>query len=321
VAGAVPAGRAPTGAAAAGPSRTGGTVPRVVVVSRPTEYAALLARHGTRGQARFFLDTHGRSIDEVEARDGAQQAAVAAVAAAIPFEWRRARVDRGDLDRFLFEPGDVIVTIGPSGLVANVAKYLDGQPVIGVNPEPGRDGGVLASIAPAAAGELIRAAAAERAPVVARTMAEAVLDDGQRLLALNEVFLGHASHQSARYALRAPDGEERQSSSGIVVTTGTGATGWGRSISRERRSALDLPRPDEPALAFFVREAWPAPAFGTTLTEGRIAAGEHLEVISELDAGGVIFGDGIETDALDFRWGVRATVGVARERLRLVTPG
>lgn len=41
---------------------------------------------------------------------------------------------RGDLDRFLFEPDDIVLALGQDGLVANVAKYLDGQPVIGSNP-------------------------------------------------------------------------------------------------------------------------------------------------------------------------------------------
>ena len=299
---------------------TGTSVPRVVVLTRPTEYAALLVRHGSREQARFFLGTRGRSIDEVEGRDADHRAAVAQVSAAIPADWRRARVTRSDLDRFLFEPLDLVVTVGPSGLVANVAKYLDGQPVIGFDPDGGRDGAVLASHHPIEAGSLIPAAAAGRAPIRERTMVEAALDDGQRVLALNEVFLGHASHQSARYMLRAADGSgaERQSSSGIVVTTGTGATGWGRSISLERHTTLPMPAPDEAALAWFVREAWPAPAFGTTQTEGRIASGETLEVTSELDEDGVVFGDGIESDRVPFGWGMVARVRVARERLRLV---
>ena len=41
---------------------------------------------------------------------------------------------RGDLDRFLFEPDDLVVIVGQDGLVANVSKYLDGQPVVGINP-------------------------------------------------------------------------------------------------------------------------------------------------------------------------------------------
>lgn len=298
----------------------GTSVPRIVVVSRSTEYADMLARHGTREQARFFLETRGRSIDEVEARDATQRNALVTVTGAVPADWRRARVERSDLDRFLFEPADVVVTVGPSGLVANVAKYLDGQPVVGINPDPARDGALLARLQPGDASELIRAAAAGAAPLDERTMVEAVLDDGQRVLALNEVFLGHRSHQSARYLIRCPGGEEHQSSSGIVVTTGTGATGWGRSISLERHTALRLPAPGEPRLAFFVREAWPSPSFGTSLTEGDIGPEDRLDVVSELNEGGVVFGDGIESDRVDFGWGVLARLGIARERLRLVEP-
>ena len=149
-------------------------------------------------------------------------------------------------------------------------------------------------------------------------MVEAVLDDGLRLLALNEIFIGHRSHQSARYRLLAGGKEERQSSSGVVVTTGTGATGWGRSIALERHSAVAMPAPGEPALAFFVREAWPSVATGATLTEGRLGARATLAIHSEMNEGGVAFGDGIETDHLELGWGRRLELRIAPERLRLV---
>ena len=149
-------------------------------------------------------------------------------------------------------------------------------------------------------------------------MVEAVLDDGQRLLALNEVFVGHQSHQSARYTIGYGGQTERQSSSGLIVSTGTGATGWGRSVSLERKSTLAMPAPAEAALAFFVREAWPSVTSGATVTEGRLEAATALDVTSEMNAGGVIFGDGIETDRLEFSWGRHLAVRVASERLRLV---
>ena len=303
----------------------GTSVPRVVVVTRQTEYRALIARQGTRGQAEFFLEGRAQSIAPLDEGDRMFDAALATVLGAIPTDWRRARVDRSDLDRFLFEPDDIVVALGQDGLVANAAKYLSGQPVIGCNPDPRRYEGVLVRHAPHEARGLIGRVAhagtgrsADALDVQERVMVEAVLDDGQRLLALNEIFVGHQSHQSARYTIEAAGASERQSSSGIVVTTGTGATGWGRSISLERRSAVAMPAPEEPALAFFVREAWPSVTSGATLTEGRLDAGTPLGVTSEMNAGGVVFGDGIEADRLDFAFGRRVSVGVANQRLRLV---
>jgi hypothetical protein len=294
--------------------------PRAVLVHRHTELDELLARHGTRGQAAFYLSTRGRDLTDIDARHAAQQEALTTVSAAIPLSWRRGTVERADLSRFLFAPDDIIVVVGQDGLVANLAKYLDGQPVIGINPDPARNPGVLVPHAPATAGLLLAAAATTSAErhIQARTMVEAVTDDAQRLLALNEVYLGHASHQTARYTLRPPGSRhERQGSSGILVGTGTGATGWCRSAWLERSSHMPLPGPAEPALCWFVREAWPSPATATTLTEGLLTEGAELTVISESE-GLVAFGDGIETDTLALSWGQQITIRAAEHRLQLL---
>ena len=293
--------------------------PRAVVVHRPTEYDELLARHGTRGQAAFFLSTRGRQIEEVELRHQKQLAAMAAVASSLPLDWRRGIVERADLPRFLFSPEDVIIVIGQDGLVANVAKYLTGQPVIGVNPDPERNPGVLVPFAPDSAADLLqRVSDVRRLPVQARTMVQAELDDGQKLLALNEVFVGPASHQTARYTLATIDGRsERQASSGLIVSTGTGATGWCRSISLERHSAISLPDPIDDRLAWFVREAWPSPATGTELTEGVLDARSSLYLAVESDQL-VVFGDGIESDFVTASWGQRIQVHEGPVKLNLV---
>ena len=294
-----------------------GPAPRVVIVSRVTEYDELVAHHGTREQARFFLEARGRSIDELEAIDQRTRAAVATASAAIPTEWPRTHVDRADLDRFLFRPDDIVVAFS-NGLVANVAKYLSGQVVVGINPDPERNEALLVPHPAGIVGRLLERAARQEGAIEERTMVEAMLDDGQRLVALNELFIGHASHQSARYVLEWGERRERQSSSGLIVTTGTGSTGWGRSIHLCHRSDLVMPRPTEPALAYFVREAWPSPTSGATLVEGRIEASDRLLVTSQMNESGVIFGDGIEADHLAFSWGQTASVRTASEQLRLL---
>jgi NAD kinase len=292
--------------------------PRVVVVTRATEYQALLARHGTSEQARFFLSSRGRSLDEALEPHRRQEAALAVVSSAIPPRWRRTGIDRADLSRFVFGPEDVVVAVGQDGLVANVAKYLRGQPVIGLNPDPRRYDGVLVPHAPERAAELLAAVGAGRAHLQERRMAQARLDDGQRLLALNEVFVGHRTHQSARYQIRHGGRQEAQSSSGVIVATGTGATGWVRSIERQRREAPRLPGPEDPVLAFFVREPFPSVATATQIEQGLLRDNDPLEMVSYMNDGGTVFADGLEDDRLDWGWGMQLRVGLAEERLHLV---
>lgn len=293
-------------------------LPRCVLVERPTEYRDLLARHGTREQVRFFLAQRDIALEEVEQRHLAYNEARAAVLGAIPPEWRTATVDRAELDRFLFTDDDIVIALGQDGLVANAAKYLNGQPVVGLNPNPDRNAGILVTHPPAATADLLADLAAGRAQIDRRTMVSATLDDGQTLLALNEIFVGHQTHQSARYALRVDQRQEHQSSSGLIVATGTGATGWATSINRQQTQPVELPAPQADCLAWFVREPWPSPTTGTALTAGLLTEDQALEITSELGDGAVAFGDGIETDRLHLDWGQRLSIQVAPQTLHLL---
>ncbi|MPY46557.1 hypothetical protein FNH04_43650, partial [Streptomyces phyllanthi] len=285
--------------------------PRVVLVHRTTEYEELVARHGTHGQAAFFLRSRGRDIGEVAERSRRDRRALAEVASKVPLTWRQASVERADLDRFLFAPEDVVVVVGQDGLVANVAKYLSGQPVVGINTDPVRNPGVLVRHGVPDAPKLLAAAADDGTPFEELTMVEAVADDTQRLVALNEIYLGAAGHQTARYRLGHEDDGgvvESQASSGVLVGTGTGASGWLRSVWQERSSALPLPGASESRLLWFVREAWPSPATGTSLVAGELAAPARLRLTVESDRL-VAFGDGMESDAMELTWGQTVRLG------------
>ena len=290
---------------------------RAVFVTRESDYELLLARHGTREQARFYLETRGQAMSEVERRHERFAAALHEARAGTPGDWRQVVVKRADFDRFLFGPEDVIVAVGQDGLVANVAKYLSGQPVIGVNPDPDLFDGVLVRWPASRLGAALRASAAGAAGVERRTMVEARLDGGERLLALNEIFIGHRSHQSARYEIAVAGEREYQSSSGLIAATGTGATGWARSIMGATGWQVPL-APNDRAFGYVVREPFPSVATGTTVRAGRVQAGSSIEIVSRLNEGGAIFADGIEKDFLPFDWGRRAELRVAEEVLNLV---
>ena len=162
-------------------------------------------------------------------------------------------------------------------------------------------------------------------------MAEARLSDGQRLLAVNDLFLGPRRHTTAAYVLQHGQRSEAQWSSGLIVSTGLGATGWLGSIlagAAALGGALgqDLdPRPltegltwDSRHLLFAVREPYAGTAGRTELVYGRVDARTPLVLESRMAEEGVIFSDGMLDDALPFNAGTRAEVRVADGVGRLV---
>ncbi len=286
--------------------------PRAVLVHRRTAYAEAVARHGTPGAADFFLRTRGRSLAELEEADEQQRRALATVAAAVPVDWRTGTVERADLSRFLFAPEDVVVVVGQDGLVANVAKYLSGQVVVGIDPAPGRNAGVLVPHPASAARDLLHRSLSGGA-CEARTMVRASTDDGQELHALNEVFVGHRSHQTAGTSSARAAGARSRPPAGSSRGRARGRRGGSPRCPGGRAG---LPAPTDASLAWFVREAWPSRTTGADLVAGAVRDEPlTLDVLSdEL----VVFGDGLEDDRLTVSRGQRITVTVSPRRLALL---
>jgi hypothetical protein len=290
-------------------------------VTRKTPLQLLRERHGTLAQAEFYLRSRGEEVREYREAHERLESGLSEALACLPADQRRALVDRDQIDRFLFAPDDVVVVVGQDGLVPNVAKYLSGQLTVGINPDPSRYDGVLCQHPPRLLGALlewIRQPTGGEFRVQGRSMLAAEREDGQRLLSLNELFVGHRTHQSARYRLRVGKREERQSSSGIICATGTGCTGWALSIARQRRIEQPLPAPEADRGVWFVREPFPSVHTKVSLDFGPISRGAGLEIASEMAEGGVVFADGIEADRLEFADGHSLRIGLAQQKLALV---
>jgi hypothetical protein len=200
---------------------------------------------------------------------------------------------------------------------------LDGQPLIGVNPDPRRFDGVLLPFAPNDLNSILPEVLARRRAVRSVTMARAALSDGQQLYAVNDLFVGPKSHTSARYEIALKDQRETQSSSGIIISTGLGSTDWMRSVLTGATMIVQAqskkPEPeafkavpwDAPFLRFAVREPFPSVATQAHLVYGKADKRSPLLVRSLMAENGVIFSDGVESDFLEFTSGVTATISVA----------
>ncbi len=308
---------------------------KLVVITRKTALEELIERFNTRDQACFYIEHMGGNFASYQAAHDAYQAAITSLHQAIPRGLRVQWIDRSFLPTFTFGTSDVIVVLGQDGLDVNTAKYLNGQPVIALNPDPQRIDGVLLPFDVHEANQAISLTLSGSKVWRNVTMAQAMLNDGQRLLAVNDLFIGARTHVSARYRLCYEGREEDQSSSGLIVSTGAGSTGWYRSILtgaagivacyvqspkvHEVQERYSIPW-EHRGLVFSVREPFVSKTSGAAIVHGTIAEKQPLEITSHMPQNGVIFSDGVEEDRLDFNSGAIARVGLADLTLSLVVP-
>ena len=325
--------------------------PRIIVVTRETRLEGLLKRWSTKRQARFVFQNN-RAIAaanagdmsqavaaqteedaeflELENEDSNYQIAVRQLMHELDFGLPLQSIDRQYLPSIDFELCAVVVVVGQDGLVANTAKYVGDTPIVGVNPDPARIDGVLLPYTLDSARKAVSKALNNQSTVKPVTLAEAELHDGQKLMAFNDFFIGARSHVSARYEIKLGKECEEQSSSGVLVSTGAGSTGWmssvfnmtmgvarslGQSISDSAKPKLNW---SDDVLLWAVREPFHSKTSGITMVSGRIRKDEELVLESRMSSGGVIFSDGIENDFLEFNGGSIARIRIAKQQARLV---
>lgn len=307
------------------------TEKKVVLIVRKTRLDELILRYNTEAQAKFYIEHLGADFSDYQQEDAQYKKALAGARQHLEELCRVQLLDRQFVPNFIFGPEDIFVVLGQDGLVANTLKYLDGQPVLGINPDPARWEGVLLPFVVGDLPKVVPEVFRERRKFSEVTMARVQLNNGLVLHAVNDLFIGARSHISARYLIRSGKREEVHSSSGIIVSTGLGATGWYKSLMTgalaiaSAMAGRTIKVPPAPAFAwnadhlrFTVREPFPSKTSAATLVVGRVTAIEPLHLVSQMAGGGVIFSDGIESDYLDFNSGATAVIRPAERKGRLV---
>lgn len=308
----------------------------VIIVTRRTELDDLVRRFNTKAQAKFYLKQAGQSFAAIEEAHDQHQAVLKKVRQAIPNTIKSQTIDRELVPRFMFAEDDLVITVGQDGLVSNTAKYLSGQPILAVNPDPDRFDGVLLpftteTVEPQL--DLTLYDSNEYQHTQSVTLAKASMEDGQTLLAFNDFFIGANSHVSARYAIEIGGRRENQSSSGIIVSTGAGSTGWLQSVYAGAAGVVEalggqvIPPPnrgrlpwDSEDLVYSVREPFPSKTTQASIVHGIVTRKSPLKITSQMPTNGIIFSDGIEADYLEFNSGAKLTIEIAAKKANLIIP-
>lgn len=301
---------------------------KVVLVTRRTRLQELVAKYNTMEQAKFYIEHLGADFSDYIREDRIYQQAVRKASQTAEKYARLQRIDREFLPNMIFGKEDIVVAVGQDGLVANVMKYLEGQPLIGVNPDTARWDGVLLPFETDQLEQILLKVLSGKFRSKEVTMAQASTQDGQKMLAVNDLFIGQRTHTSARYDIIWNGQREYQSSSGIIISTGLGSTGWYKSIITQasgiagafgRESFTDAPCGwGENKLIFVVREPFPSRSTQTRIVYGKLTTDDTFHILSQMPENGVVFSDGIESDAISFNSGTEITIQISPQKGRLV---
>jgi NAD kinase len=301
---------------------------KLVIVTRNTRLQELVARFNTRSQAKFYIEHAAGDFADYEREDDAYGRALEVLQRSLEFELPQQLVDRTLIPTFQVQKEDLVITLGQDGLVANTAKYVGAQPIVAVNPDPERFDGILLPFPVDEGRNAVGRVLEGKAKLRDVTLAEVTLNDSQHLLGFNDLFIGAHSHVSALYKLACGKRRETQSSSGVLVSTGAGSTGWvssvfnmaagvaafsGGTAGKAIRMAWEDPR-----LLYVVREPFLSRHSQAGIVAGLLQSGEELTLESLMPSGGVIFSDGMEADFLQFNSGTIAHVRAADQKARLV---
>lgn len=293
---------------------------KLILVTRHTRLHELKQKYGTLGQAKFYIEHLGESFEQYEVEDALFWSVQQQVLSFMKTTGRVQQLDRSFLPTYQFSRDDIVIVLGQDGLVANTLKYLTGQSVIAINPLPKSYDGILLPFVADDLPLVMAAVLANRMHSKAITMAEAKTNLGDSLLAVNDLFIGPKAHTSAFYEMQWGNKKESHSSSGVIVSTGLGSTGWFKSLIAGASGIAGEPVQEQIAngfewdsdfLYYTVREPFPSHVSETNLVFGKVDARKPLTLTSKMAENGVIFSDGLENDYLEFTAGVTATIKVS----------
>ena len=301
---------------------------KVVIIKKKTRLEELVARFNTVDQAEFYVEHMGADFRDYRDEHDNYYKALEAVRNDAKLFARVQEIDNEYIPNMIFGEKDIVITLGQDGLVVNAMKYLNGQPLVGVNSDPLRWNGDLSVFHPDEMRDVIPAVIGNAYRSTDITMAKACTKDGQELYAVNDFFVGVEDHTSARYKISFGEKTENQSSSGIIISTPLGFGGWHKSVLAQFRGmarAFGLGEIKEKPVGWYeqeliyqVREPFPSVSTRADLVYGSIAGGEKLKVVSNMPEKGIVFSDGVLEDSIEFRSGMEVTIEVAERKGKLV---
>jgi NAD kinase len=225
-------------------------------------------------------------VQEAFASHARQQAALAALRKLLP---RAHYISAEWASRAALGPQSLVIALGGDNHFQRVAALVDSQVMLGINSDPERSVGALAAFTIDSYAEAVSRQHISEAAPEHWTRLDVRLN-GVPLVhrALCEVFLGERERPyMSRHVLHLGEQSEEQKSSGLLVATGAGATGWYAAARGDVRWTDETFAKTEESFRFIATEPHPG-ARASQFLHGQVSTGEALRVVSLNRRNGVL---------------------------------
>jgi len=212
----------------------------------------------------------------------------------------------------------LIISFGGDNSFTYTSHYAGDTPIIGINSDPLRSVGALCMWSSKDLEETIETILKEEYEIENWTRLKTTINDEKITSATSEYYFGEKQRKDmSRNTIEYRGKEYEQKSSGIIIATGAGSTGWYNSANRFLFPEGNTFTKTEKKAVFINTEPYAYTRKIGELYAGEIREGEKLIIHSLNDEGGTVSCDSWEE--YDFIRGKTAVIEIG-EPLRVITP-
>ena len=207
---------------------------------------------------------------------------------------------------------DLVIVVGGDGTFLRAAHHTDDTPIFAVSSDVMYNEAFYAQAAPKDFVKKFKLLLAGKFRIKKLPRLEGKINGKKMpLAAINEIFVGssHPYHTS-RYELKVRGRKEFQKSSGVLITTHTGSTGWAKSAAKGKLKIA------KKGFGYVVREPYIGRLTKSKLLKGSLRAKDKVIVNSQMYAGIVVVDSSEKVHKLVD--GDKLEVGISKKALNYV---
>lgn len=226
-------------------------------------------------------------------------------------------ISRDEFTNDIATRADLVIAFGGDNHFQYVSHFINDKLILGINSDPVSSEGALTYFTVDSFSNELNNIKAGKYNIEEWTRLGVYFNGNYVGLATSEVFIGEKERKNmSRHILEFGKKKEEQKCSGLIVATGTGATGWYDSSCRYLYENGNKFSKIESSGRFLITEPYNGKHSNYSMLEGKLNINEELLIHSLNDSSGIVTLDCIEEYKFNRGAHVKVKIGVSLKVIR-----